>query len=116
MKCTTQLKNTYLSPIWEKIKEISNLKKLNLWDCSRTADKLDWSQYYVIYFHGIVALNKGPPRMRPILWPEGIYLKDHLCRVDVFGVPGQCRIMEILCVQLKTSQVHLSEEEDIISW
>lgn len=52
--------------------------KCALWDCPRPAQRSDWCQDYCSNFHGIVALNEGPPGMGPVLRPGGIDLKDGL--------------------------------------
>jgi len=50
--------------------------KCALWDCPRPAQGSHWCQDYCSDFHGIVALNEGPPGMGPVLRPGGIDLKD----------------------------------------
>ncbi|KAM7263868.1 hypothetical protein ACFE04_001551 [Oxalis oulophora] len=52
--------------------------KCALWDCPRPAQGLDWCQDYCSSFHAALALNEGPPGMRPVLRPGGIGLKDGL--------------------------------------
>ena len=52
--------------------------KCALWDCPRPAQGSDWCQDYCSNFHGMVALNEGPPCMGPVLRPGGIDLKDGL--------------------------------------
>ncbi|KAH7568856.1 hypothetical protein JRO89_XS06G0061800 [Xanthoceras sorbifolium] len=52
--------------------------KCALWDCPRPALGVDWCQDYCSSFHASLALNEGPPGMRPVLRPGGISLKDGL--------------------------------------
>jgi hypothetical protein len=52
--------------------------KCALWDCPRPAQGLDWCHDHCSSFHAALALNEGPPGMRPVLRPGGIGLKDGL--------------------------------------
>ncbi|CAN6483189.1 unnamed protein product [Victoria cruziana] len=50
--------------------------KCALWDCPRPSQGSEWCPSYCSNFHASLALQEGPPGMKPVLRPGGIDLKD----------------------------------------